>query len=311
MKLALIFLFSFLTAIIHGQYIPIVEEGKYWIYLYHFDSDHPVPVSGYAITFEGDTIINSLSYKKVYLYGLAGEHNCQFPPCFQFDIPYQLTGKELVSFIREDTVNKRVFNLPILNYDIFCDANEYLMFDFSLGIGDTLNSCIYEFIGGDLNEQPPFGIVDSIKTTEKFGKNRTTIFTTGYPSWAYLPVHGEVLILEGVGHENYGIFHEPLSFLVDFCEGGMEACGILSSYSSIENKKEVKIFPNPTNGIFRISIEEEELKSIRIYSMMGVLITEFSHTNTVDLSHLEGGIYLIELISKDDERFVRRIIKEN
>jgi len=309
-SLGIIFLFSFVSNMLHGQYIPIVEEGKFWIYLNHFDSDHPVAVSGHAITFQGDTIINSFSYKKVYKHGLSGEHNCQFPPCFQFDIPYQTISKTLVSFIREDTVNKKVFNLPALNYG-FCDTIEHLIFDYSLDIGDTINSCIYEFIGADFDHHPPLGIVDSIKVTERFGKNRTTIFTTGTQKYEYLPIIGEILILEGVGLENYGIFHEPLSYLVDFCEGGMETCEIILANSTLESKKEVNIFPNPTNGVLQISIEKEELKSIRIFSAMGVFVTDFIRTNSLDVSNLEEGIYFLELTSENGDRIVKKIVKEN
>ena len=272
-----------------AQYIPMVEEGKFWIYLNHFDSDHPVAVSGHAITFQGDTIINSQRYKKVYRYSLKGEHNCPYPPCFQFDIPYVTTGKELISFIREDTVSKKVFNLPVLYYG-FCDTIEHLIFNYSLGIGDTINVCIYEFIAPN---NPPFGIVDSIKATERFGKNRNTIFTTGIQQHAYLPIVGEVLILEGVGLENYGIFHEPLSFLVDFCENGMNACELILSNATIEENKQVNVFPNPTQGALTVTISEPLLgATYTIVDCLGRVTQSFKLTElqfTVQL--YDPGIY--------------------
>lgn len=292
---------------LHGQYIPMVEEGKFWIYLNYSDIDHPAPVSGHAITFQGDTIINSFTYKKVYKHDLAGEHNCQFPPCFQFDIPYQTTSKTLISFMREDAAGKKVFNLPVLNFG-FCDTIEHLLFDYSLGTGDTINSCIYDFIGAG---HPSWGIVDSISVTEKFGRNRVTIFTTGTQAYVGLPLVGEVLILEGVGLENYGVFYDPFSCLVDFCEGGMEACGIISANAVIENKKEINIFPNPTSGELHISMAKEELKSMRIFSALGIFVTDFQRTNSLDVSNLEEGIYFLELTSDKGERFVKKIVKVN
>jgi hypothetical protein len=44
---------------------------------------------------------------------------------------------------------------------------------------------------------------------------------------------------------------------------------------------------------------------------MGIFKTEFLNTNTIDLRNLEGGIYLLELISENDERIIRKILKEN
>jgi hypothetical protein len=89
--------FGSITA--QGQYAPMVEEGKYWIYLNLYDYDPLRAVSGHAITFQGDTIINSLSYKKVYKHLLKGGHPCMYPPCWQFTYPYQTESKSLISLI--------------------------------------------------------------------------------------------------------------------------------------------------------------------------------------------------------------------
>jgi hypothetical protein len=90
----------------------------------------------------------------------------------------------------------------------------------------------------------------------------------------------------------------------------METCDIIAANYSLEAKSELHIFPNPTSGSLRISMEPEALKSIRVYSIMGVLVTEFQNTNTINISHLDDGIYLVETISKNGERGVKKIIKE-
>jgi hypothetical protein len=99
--------------------------------------------------------------------------------------------------------------------------------------------------------------------------------------------------------------------LADFCEGGLGSCEILLSNSSIERSHDVNVFPNPTEGSIQISMEKEELKWIRVYSVMGRMIEEFMHVNEVDLSKYEGGIYLLELISENDKRFVKKVIRRN
>lgn len=308
MKLAsliTVLLFCLAPGMIQGQYIPIVEEDKFWIYLHHWDEDHPEAVSGHAITFQGDTVINSVSYKKVYRYGLNGGHNCQFPPCFQFDRPYQSFGKLLVAFIREDTVNKKVYNLPAEPYG-FCDTSEHLILDYALEIGDTLNACLYDFIGAN-PEYPfgPLGIVDSIQVVPRFGKNRNTIFTTGIASYGGLPFYSQVLILEGVGLENYGIFHEYLTYLVDFCEGGMEACELILSNAPVESEKEVNISPNPTQGLFTVSISEELLNATcTIVNSLGQVTQSFKLTDLNNTGQLSSsGIYFWRI--EQDGRLMR------
>ena len=307
----LLFLFLF-SKTIQGQYIPMVEEGKYWIYLnYYISGDDFLSVSGHAITFQGDTVVNSVNYKKVFRLNLKGYHNCPWPPCWQFTYPYQTESKELIAFIREDTLSKKVYTLPLPLYS-FCDTTEHLIFDYSLAVGDTVNSCIYDFIQASSVFETTGGIVDSIGERTIFGKNRYTIFTTGflpYPGedWAT----GTNLILEGVGLDCCGIFFNPLSAFVDFCEGGLYPCQLLSSNSDIESPKSLNIFPNPTKGIIQVSPGGEALKSIRVYSAMGVLQNEFFNTHKIDLGNLDSGVYFLELTMDNHQRMVTTIIKEN
>lgn|GEM_PF-6428477 len=67
-------------------------------------------------------------------------------------------------------MNREVYWLHPLN------STEILLYDFSLGIGDTLNQYIYDFVKfGNTSD----GMVDSIKQITKYGKSRPTVFTTG------------------------------------------------------------------------------------------------------------------------------------
>jgi len=309
-SLAFVVLLSLAPKIVHGQYDPMVVEGKYWIYINLFQGAHDTypPVSGHAITFLGDTVINSVSYKKVYKHLLKGGHPCMYPPCWQFDYPYQTESKSLIAFIREDTITRKIYNLPFPNTYGFCDTVEHLLFDFSLQIGDTINSCIYDFIRASDVHLTTGGIVDSTGELMVFEKNRRTIFTTGFTTGpdAY---EMRIPIIEGFGLENYGIFLNPLSYVWDFCENGTWDCQLISSNSTIESETEVKIFPNPTDGLARISIHEEDIKCLRLFSYLGSLISETNKSNTIDLSNSSIGVYFLEVILKNDQRILRKIIK--
>ena len=159
--------------------LPLVEEGKFWIYKTHFQSDMPSGISGHAITFQGDTIINSLSYKKVYRLELKGDHNCppHERPCWDPHYPYQAESRALHSFIREDLMERKVYHLPLSDNNS-CSPDEHLLIDFSLEVGDTLNDCIYDVIWTP--NDPNIGVVDSIKIQNAYDKDRNTLFTYGF-----------------------------------------------------------------------------------------------------------------------------------
>ena len=289
-----------------------MEEGKFWIYKNHENPDSPSAVSGHAITILGDTSINSVNYKKVYLINLKGENPCPpwESPCWEFDIPYQSKGKSIISLIREDTISRKIYNLPSSIYD-FCETDEYLLLDYSLNLGDTLNACAYENILPGGNAVQDVGIVDSIKIVDAYGKSRNTIHTLGFYNGIGLPQQWPIQILEGVGLNTYGIFYFWRSIFVDYCEGEIEQCNLILSNENVEIKNEIKIFPNPSNGIFQISINQENLKSIKVYSILGQLKKELKLTNSVDLSALENGIYIMEILTKDNKRITKKIKKEN
>lgn len=68
----------------------------------------------------------------------------------------------------------------------------------------------------------------------------------------------------------------------------------------IENVSNIRIFPNPSKGIFHLYLSEFKVNEIRIYSISGQLIFEsYGHEeeSEIDLSGNKPGIYLIKLTS--------------
>lgn len=293
-----------------GQYIPLVEEGKFWIYKNYLSSDSPKAISGHAITFLGDTVINSKTYKKVYRLDLKGQHNCppMESPCWDFEYPYQHENKVNIGFIREDVANGKIYNLPN-DGNHACGVGEYLLFDFAVSIGDTLNCSVYESILA--NQTVGGGIADSIKVIESHGKLRNSIFTYGFYTIVGLPYELEIPISEGIGFRDYGIFYKSKSDFVDFCEGPMEQCQLILSNNATYASGSIDVFPNPSSGKFHISMDKERIKSIRTYTMLGAFKKEVIGTNVIDLSNLEHGVYLLEIVTNDQQRLVRKVVLEN
>ncbi|MBA3662926.1 MAG: T9SS type A sorting domain-containing protein [Bacteroidetes bacterium] len=82
--------------------------------------------------------------------------------------------------------------------------------------------------------------------------------------------------------------------------------------SIIKITSEINITPNPSSGIFRITSENKNDYSIRVYDLLGncVLIKTLSENNCdFDLSSHAKGIYFVEVIG-DNERMVKKVVLE-
>jgi hypothetical protein len=71
----------------------------------------------------------------------------------------------------------------------------------------------------------------------------------------------------------------------------------------------LSLYPNPTNGLLNLSADQN-IDEIKVYNLSGQLIlNSIQPNNQIDLSHLESGVYLIE-ISIEGSQVIRRIVKE-
>ena len=82
--------------------------------------------------------------------------------------------------------------------------------------------------------------------------------------------------------------------------------------SIIQNENNIKLFPNPTNGIFTIS-NTSEINKIEIYNTIGNLIISENEINnnqtTVDLENQKAGMYFIKIFS-ENSYIARKLIKK-
>jgi len=322
------FLLSFFHAgTLISQYIPMVEESKYWIY-YDFQL-RARPTTGFLITLNGDTIVNNMLYKNVYKYELDGEIKTivnNEPAQFVATFPYVLKDKKLIAFIREDIDQRQVFCLPIkqdscsspmfefinhCNDIIFCDTSEHLLFDFSLVKNDTLNYCGYE----PLHWDPIPAIVDSIINEMHFGKLRNTFYTYGIRG--YMPnlmapgqyYESKVQIIEGVGFKIQGIFNYKFGYLYDYCEGDLNVCNITNSTNEQRTKSDIiKLYPNPTNEYLRIE-SNEVIRRISLINTNSMQSLNINNENLIDMSTFADGFYVCKIELKNGNTYFKKILK--
>jgi len=77
-------------------------------------------------------------------------------------------------------------------------------------------------------------------------------------------------------------------------------------------KLEVLIHPNPTNGIIRVKMFNNEKTQIRMFDLNGKTYHSEAFYNeiTIDLQDIDQGIYLIELITTSGQSVVKKIVRQ-
>lgn len=77
---------------------------------------------------------------------------------------------------------------------------------------------------------------------------------------------------------------------------------------------DLKIYPNPNNGVLNILSENANIESVKLYSLDGKLITSAktkgkTNFTQIDLIDLASGIYMINVRTDDNNTIIKKIIK--
>lgn len=91
----------------------------------------------------------------------------------------------------------------------------------------------------------------------------------------------------------------------------IEGSSPLSSTSF--NRKEIKIHPNPSSDYITITNSEKlDIKTISIYAVSGKLIQTFDEINSkIKISELQEGMYILNLVTKNGEKYAESFLKKN
>ena len=85
---------------------------------------------------------------------------------------------------------------------------------------------------------------------------------------------------------------------------------LLVGVDQISLSPEIKIYPNPSNGIITIEQELTTIEKIKIYSATGQLVTEIINPleNKITVTNLQSGIYLVKITTNNIETISRKIV---
>ncbi len=276
-------------------YQPVGVENAHWFMYATPDgiiSDH------HAFAVRGDTLINSMAYKKLYYQDFAPA------PVFLLEEEY------LWGVVRDDSLERKVYVIAFepYVYGYQCPiGEEQLLFDFSILPGDSTAQCLWV-------EDHPW-ILDSTFVTNKYGADRKTLFTSHYDG-----IQSE--IYEGIGSNNgllgtltYMItISEDYYWLIKYCIGSDEDCGIISGVRDAPDPGlAVSIFPNPAHDMLFLSSEAAVSPETLVYVFDSYGRQVFAGTFTdaqkgISLQNWPAGLYCLDLRDKG-RRLCRNFIR--
>ena len=297
----------------------------------------------------GDTIINGVSYMKVYVQ--RDNHPFEF----------SLSDARYFTAIRDDSVNKKVYcNMPA-GTSIFRNGvdvglteapQEFLLYDYSLAVGETVTFYVI-YIAGDsyiANEGTAtrvgyLGLLDGVLNDGQstYTSDDTLIhLSDGTPhkvisldvNMNYYTVGGDIWI-EGIGAArgfSNGFFvnqdlpdrrllcftnAEGATYQTRFdLDDNPDDCFNRNYASSIADQRNENftLYPNPANNTFTISFteEQESVKQVRVMDIMGkvVMSVENPSSNTINIAHLPSGIYVVRVFSQSGISYTVKLVKE-
>jgi len=273
-------LFVVIVQFCYGQeYHKLVDTNKMWSVLL-INGTNPYYKSTHFIKFQGDTIINDTMYKKV----LKAED--------EFHNNWELNG-----YIREDSSRKVYY----LNYE--CYYEEYLIYDFNVNIGDTIN--YFE----------PY-IVDSIDSIYISNQYRKRIFIHSIISSfsdVWIEGIGSIYgVINSMTEGVVGIRFELLCFYendtLSYIDSSYNEC-YYNTYNVIENisvNSPFIIYPNPATQTINISFNNQQNMpyTFELYNYYGEIICkkQIINSTSFELSNISNGIYFY--IIKDNKNFI-------
>lgn len=263
------------------EYYPTTGENKHWIVIYYEIWGLGNVETIYDYYMNGDTVIQNMEYKKVYQRELVVTEDLQ--PPFTAATNYQLGG-----LVRDQEEERKVYAIRYVENGWFSKCpldEEYLMYDFSVQIGDAVDFCTME---------PSLTTINHIEETTFLGEE-TRMFN---------PMDNQPYF-EGIGNER-GLFELMSIYVKDevyppylayYCPSG--DCDVLLGNDELIKANYVKVSPNPASDFVQFKLGENEDSKIQIYNLKGQLLEEFRGASNFqwNCKNIIPGVYFYKAIS--------------
>ncbi len=290
--IALIIQFALIANCKAQQYVPFPDSNAYWSEFY---SNYGYPNYKYTYFIKGDTILDSISYHKI----------------------YSDDSTSTISYIG----GLREYNKRIYLFYSYCTHN-ILLYNFNLTVGDSMRlSCIQPTCDTATNQYAKVTSIDSVLLTDMRYRKRLN-FSNGFSSW-----------IEGIGSMSGLLYpyyycstcmcgYESVCFkqndtilYVNPDDNTVPCFDYITSINELNNKTDlITIFPNPATEQIQVNCEQPKVISIEIYNMLGeknysLSCRQASSTISIDVSDFPNGVYILEEKTKKGV-MVRKFVKE-
>jgi hypothetical protein len=259
----------------------------------------------------GDTMINSLMYKKLFSKGYMNGLDGPGEGCVAYHNEW--IDEEPIGFLRQES--KKIF---YINSSTYCSETEILLYDFDKNLNDTIN-----LLDGYCFTNPPYAaVVDSIDSVLINSEYRRILYITQLDYSMGGP--NTTQIIEGIGTNRglinmiddefvsrnlqcFSIFNEQVYPNTD------GSCDIpLRASFKKQGDFKINICPNPFKSTF--SIKSDKTVKFSVFDIYGRTINfdivEKNNFYTINMQSFENGVYFLKIESMN-EIFLKKIIKEN
>jgi hypothetical protein len=199
-----------------------------------------------------------------------------------------------------------------------CNDKEYLLYDFSMNIGDTTFTSIELWYNSYPSDTTAF-VLNSVDTIVLNGFDRRVFHLLYNSPGTGTDINRPMDWIEGIGSTTHPFY--SLACLQDGCETSwrllcLDSSGVQlyhdstintcdTSYSTIEineltSTNHLSIYPNPFDNILTVSITNATISEIEILNLVGERINIFkgnkkNNLRIDELNYLQAGIYLIKV----------------
>ena len=226
-----------------------------------------------------DTVINDTTYTKLLRQALVKQTDGSYTA---------IGGENYYLAYRNDSLNRAVKVLQ-------GNTVSQLWYDHNYEVGDTIWNPI-------TLQSAAYIVVENIDSIDYCGTNYGNYHYQGTP-------HTSIKRIGSVLHFFNATDPFEADILIHFCENSVPYANV-AGVEEIEKETILTVYPNPSNGILNISIDET-IQSLKIFDLLGNLVfLDNSGAKSVLVNHLVNGTYIVA-IQTGQQLITTKFINEN